>query len=108
MFDYKELKRIRRHLGFSLKEFSALLDVNYNTYKKIEIGERELPKVSQKKFQRLFFNHQKLKGTRLEGKIDYLRVRFKTLDYKTIIDKVLRLGGKTIFRTKKGPVFLSL
>ena len=102
MFDYKELKRIRRHLGFSLKEFSALLDVNYNTYKKIEIGERELPKVSQKKFQRLFFNQQKLKGTRLEGKIDYLRVRFKTLDYKTIIDKVLRLGEKQFSEQKKG------
>lgn len=108
MFDYKELKRIRRHLGFSLKEFSALLDVNYNTYKKIEIGERELPKVSQKKFQRLFFNQQKLKGTRLEGKIDYLRVRFKTLDYKTIIDKVLRLGEKQFSEQKKGLLFLSL
>ena len=39
MFDYKELKRIRRHLGFSLKEFSALLDVNYNTYNAYIKGE---------------------------------------------------------------------
>ena len=35
MFDHKELKKIRRHLGFSLKEFAELLDVKYNTYKKI-------------------------------------------------------------------------
>lgn len=102
MFDHKELKKIRRHLGFSLKEFAELLDVKYNTYKKIEMGERDLPEASRRKFKTLFLNRQQLKGTKLEGKIDYLRVRFKTLDYKTVIDKVLLLGEKQFSERKKG------
>ena len=62
MFDHKELKKIRRHLGFSLKEFAELLDVKYNTYKKIEMGERDLPEASRRKFKTLFLNRQQLKA----------------------------------------------
>nr|WP_244228123.1 replication initiation factor domain-containing protein [Streptococcus suis] len=43
----------------------------------------------------------KVNESKLEGKIDYLRIRFKTLDYKTIIDKVLCLSNKPFVKQEK-------
>lgn len=86
VFNHKEMKQMRRHLGFSMKEFSELMGINVNTYKKMELGEREVSGLLQRNFEQFIKSRQRISGCKLEGKIDYLRVRFKTVDYKTIID----------------------
>lgn len=102
MFTQTELKQIRRHLGFSMKEFSELIGLNVNTYKKMESGERKPSQELQEKLDRFISKLSKKRDSKLEGKIDYLRVRFKTLDYKTIIDKVLKLYQKPFVKELRG------
>ncbi|MEY8462204.1 replication initiation factor domain-containing protein [Streptococcus merionis] len=102
MFNETELKRIRRYLGFSLKEFAKLLSVNPNTYKKMESGERPVTLEVQQQFNTFIASKSKLSSSKLEGKIDYLRIRFRTMDYKTIIDKVLQLADKPFVRENGG------
>lgn len=98
----KELGRIRRHLGFSMKEFAELFSVNVNTYKKMETGERAIQKDFKERFE-TFLNHRsKLPSSKLEAKIDYIRIRFKTTDYKTVIDKVLQLKDKPFYKEDRG------
>lgn len=88
-----ELRKIRQHVGFSMKEFADLLDIGYEAYRKYEVGEREHPKDLDDRLRKLFPEHKQT-GMKLDGKIDYLRIRFKTLDFKTIIDRVLKLKDK--------------
>lgn len=102
MFTHREVKQIRRHLGFSMKEFSELMGINVGTYKKMESGIRKVNQELQQRLEQFMKSRQRLGFSKLEGKIDYLRVRFKTLDYKTIIDKVLKLSEKPFVQQKSG------
>lgn len=97
----RELKRVRRYLGFSISEFAQLLHVNANTYKKMETGERAISDIVVTEFSKFMSERSKVNESKLEGKIDYLRIRFKTLDYKTIIDKVLCLSNKPFVKQEK-------
>ncbi|MBO4108664.1 DUF1870 family protein [Streptococcus suis] len=97
----RELKQVRRYLGFSISEFAQLLHVNANTYKKMETGERAVSDSVRTEFSKLMSERSKVNESKLEGKIDYLRIRFKTLDYKTIIDKVLCLSNKPFVKQEK-------
>ncbi|MBF0817865.1 replication initiation factor domain-containing protein [Streptococcus acidominimus] len=98
----KELRRIRMHLGFSMKEFAQLFSVNVNTYKKMETGERPFQKDFQERYDSFLADRFMLPTSKLEAKIDYLRIRLKTTDYKTIIDKLLQLGDKPFYKENKG------
>lgn len=97
---HQDLKRIRQHMGFSLKELSDLLRVNPNSYKKMELGQRPIGDEVTKGLSALM-GYEKDRP-RLEARLDYLRLRFKTLDYKTIIDKVLLLEDKPFVREDNG------
>ena len=97
----RELKRVRRYLGFSISEFAQLLHVNAHTYKKMETGERAISDIVTTEFSKFMSERSKVNESKLEGKIDYLRIRFKTLDYKTIIDKVLCLSDKPFVKQEK-------
>lgn len=95
----KDLRKIRLHLGLNQGLMAEMLGIPFETYRKYESGER-LPKSSVfKKITDLC--EDKRERTPLEGKIDYLRVRFQTFDWKSVIDKVLLLEGKPFFDTGK-------
>lgn len=97
----RELKRVRQYLGFSIAEFAQVLGVKSNTYKKMESGKRSVSDIVATEFSKFMNKRSKVSESKLEGKIDYLRIRFKTLDYKTIIDKVLCLPDKPFVKEDK-------
>lgn len=91
--DSKQLKKIRLSMGLNQAEMSKLVGINRRTYKSYELGERLITE----DFKRLIYeiNNTGLKNSfYLDGKIDYLRIRFQTFDWKTIIDDVLKLEDK--------------
>lgn len=100
MLTASELRKIRKHMGFSIKSFASILDLKLGTYKKIETGNREVPSDIEERIEVAF--PTVVSDAKLVGSVDYLRVRFRTQDYKTIIDKVLKLSGKPFVLQENG------
>lgn len=83
-----ELKQIRKELDFNQKQMAGLLDVSLSLYRKCEQNKR---KVTQELIVRLFNIMSRRSGHSLEASIDWLKVRFKTLDYESVVKQVLQM-----------------
>ncbi|MFS1664088.1 replication initiation factor domain-containing protein [Streptococcus sp. zg-JUN1979] len=83
-----ELKQMRRDIEFNQKQMASLLELKLDTYKKYEQGKRNIPK---EVVVRLYNVLARRSGHSFEGGIDWLKIRFKTLDYKAVIKKVLKM-----------------
>ncbi len=117
----KELKKIRKNLGFSIKEMSQLLDTPYRTYQDWELGNRRIPGICQVALECLLTCKKALKARRKKGKKDLKKevyimgrevILFETEErrsaaeiaafLRTLADKIeagsvtLRAGGKEI------------
>lgn len=96
----KTLAKIRKHLGFSRKEFAELLEISLPSLKKYLEGDVVIPDKVMAKLQSLMkFEHS---DSPLEGKVDFLRIRFKTFDYEAVIRRVLKLEGKPFVSLNHG------
>ncbi|MCU1871630.1 XRE family transcriptional regulator [Enterococcus faecium] len=84
-----DLKRFRKELGLKQKELADKLEIERSLISKIESGKRTISKELELKI----IDRLHLDGGRasVEAKIDFLRIRFKTLDIQTIIEKLLHM-----------------
>ena len=64
----KELKKIRKNLGLSIKEMSELLDTPYRTYQDWELGNRRIPGICQVALYCLLTSKKAFKARRKRGK----------------------------------------
>lgn len=89
----KDMERLRLYLGFSKKEFSRLLTISPATYNRY-LGKDTVSfkKVGLPLQELLSLNSTS--SVRLTGRIDYIRFRFRTLDWLGVIDKVFGLKKK--------------
>lgn len=93
-----ELKRIRLELGFTQRKMAAMIGYSYYNYRNIEQGQRKMTK----EFEKALFHFLNRKSkTKLESTVDWLKIRFKTLDFKTVITSVLKLKPADFFTKKK-------
>ncbi|WP_195958030.1 replication initiation factor domain-containing protein [Enterococcus gallinarum] len=84
-----DLKRYRKELGLNQKKIAERLEVKQALISMIERGKRSI----SKKLEEKIIQELHLSGglTAVEAKIDFLRIRFKTLDVQTIIEKLLHM-----------------
>ncbi|AXQ77769.1 XRE family transcriptional regulator [Streptococcus chenjunshii] len=98
MISHADLKRIRLELGFTQKKMAAIIGYSYYNYRNIEQGQRNITK----EFEETLFHFLNRKSkTKLEGSVDWLKIRFKTLDYKLVIENVLKLKPIDFFMEEK-------
>lgn len=83
-----ELKQIRRELVLTQRQLAALLDVPFETYRKYEQGRRSIPPDLYHRFSLLM---RRRNEHQFEASVDWLKIRFKTLDYKLVISEVLQM-----------------
>jgi phage replication initiation protein len=93
-----ELKRIRLDLGFTQKKMAAIIGYSYFNYRNIEQGQRNITKEFEDTLAH-FLNRKS--ETKLESTVDWLKVRFKTLDFKAVIEQVLKLKPNDFFLEEK-------
>ena len=93
-----ELKRIRLDLGFTQKKMAAIIGYSYFNYRNIEQGQRNITPEFEENLA-LFLNRKS--ETKLESTVDWLKIRFKTLDFKTVIEQVLKLKPADFFLEEK-------
>lgn len=84
-----DLKRFRKELGLKQKELAEKLEIERSLISKIESGKRLISKELEKRIIDIL--HLDGGKATVEAKIDFLRVRFKTLDVETIIKKLLHM-----------------
>ena len=93
MISNTDLKRIRLELGFTQRKMADTIGYSYYNYRNIEQGQRKMTKEFENSlFQ--FLNRQS--ETKLESTVDWLKIRFKTLDFKAVIIQVLQLTVSVI------------
>lgn len=93
-----ELKRIRLELGFTQRKMATMMGYSYYNYRNIEQGQRKMTK----EFEQTLFHFLKRKSeTKLESTVDWLKIRFKTLDFKAVITSVLKLRPTDFFHEEK-------
>lgn len=101
--EFKELNKVQKMYAFSDQEISDYLEIDRATlYRWKEAG-----KVSEAydfKIKELIAFKEGVRdsGFSLEGKVDYLKVTFKTRDYIEVIEKVLCLKNKPFLEEEKG------
>ncbi|MDB1678295.1 MULTISPECIES: XRE family transcriptional regulator [Enterococcus] len=95
-----DLKRFRKELGLKQKELADKLEIERSLISKIESGKRTISKELEMKI----IDSLHLDGGRasVEAKIDFLRIRFKTLDIKTIIEKLLHMDMNWFTHEERG------
>lgn len=95
-----DLKRFRKELGIKQKELADKLEVERSLISKIESGKRTISKELEMKI----IDRLHLDGGRasVEAKIDFLRIRFKTLDIQTIIEKLLHMDMNWFTHEERG------
>lgn len=95
-----DLKRFRKELGLKQKELADKLEIERSLISKIESGKRTISKELEMKI----IDSLHLDGGRasVEAKIDFLRIRFKTLDIKTIIEKLLHMDTNWFTHEERG------
>lgn len=84
-----ELKRFRKELGLKQQELADKLQIERSLISKIENGKRAISKELAEKVSEVL--HLDGGKASVEAKIDFLRVRFKTMDVQTIIRKLLHM-----------------
>ncbi|WP_195514354.1 replication initiation factor domain-containing protein [Enterococcus sp. 1001283B150225_161107_E12] len=84
-----ELKRFRKELGLKQHELADKLQIERSLISKIENGKRAISKELAEKVSEVL--HLDGGKASVEAKIDFLRVRFKTMDVQTIIRKLLHM-----------------
>lgn len=93
-----ELKAVRLDLDFNQRQMAGLLEVNYSTYKMYEQGKRKIPLEVIERFYNIM--SRKSEHT-LEGSIDWLKIRYKTLDYESVIKEVLQMEISDFYDSDK-------
>ena len=95
-----DLKRFRKELGLKQKELADKLEIERSLISKIESGKRTISKELELKI----IDRLHLDGGRasVEAKIDFLRIRFKTLDIQTIIEKLLHMDTNWFTHEARG------
>lgn len=94
----KELKNIRKEIEFTQKQMAGLLEVSIHSYKNYELEKCSIPK---ELVERFFYIMSRRSGHSLEGSIDWLKIRFKTLDYESVIKEVLKMEVSDFYDSDK-------
>lgn len=101
--EFENLSKVQKMYAFSDQEMSNYLEIDRATfYRWKEAG--EIPESYDLKVNALIAFKEGVRdsGFSLEGKVDYVKVTFKTQDYIDVIAKVLCLQNKPFFEEEKG------
>ena len=101
--EFENLNKVQKMYAFSDQEMSNYLEIDRATlYRWKEAG--EIPESYDSKVNALvaFKEGVRDSGFSLEGKVDYVKVTFKTQDYIDVIAKVLCLQNKPFLEEEKG------
>lgn len=94
----KELKSIRKDIEFTQKQMAGLLEVSLSSYKNYELEKCSIPK---ELIERFFNIMSRRAGHSLEGSIDWLKIRFKTLDYESVVKEVMQMKLSDFYDSDK-------
>lgn len=101
--EFENLIKVQKMYAFSDQEMSNYLEIDRATlYRWKEAG--EIPESYDSKVNALIAFKEGVRdsGFSLEGKVDYVKVTFKTQDYIDVIAKVLCLQNKPFLEEEKG------
>ena len=98
MMSHIDLKRVRLDLGFTQRKMAAIIGYSYYNYRNIEQGQRKITKEFEETLAH-FLNRKS--ETKLEGSVDWFKIRFKTLEFKEVIERVLKLKPADFFLEEK-------
>ena len=101
--EFENLNKVQKMYAFSDQEISNYLEIDRATfYRWKEAG--EIPESYDSKVNALIAFKEGVRdsGFSLEGKVDYVKVTFKTQDYIDVIAKVLCLQNKPFLEEEKG------
>ena len=101
--EFENLNKVQKMYAFSDQEMSNYLEIDRATlYRWKEAG--EIPESYDSKVNALIAFKEGVRdsGFSLEGKVDYVKVTFKTQDYIDVIAKVLCLQNKPLLEEEKG------
>lgn len=101
--EFENLNKVQKMYAFSDQEMSNYLEIDRATlYRWKEAG--EIPESYDSKVNALIAFKEGVRdsGFSLEGKVDYVKVTFKTQDYIEVIAKVLCLQNKPFLEEEKG------
>lgn len=101
--EFENLNKVQKMYAFSDQEMSNYLEIDRATlYRWKEAG--EIPESYDSKVNALIAFKEGVRdsGFSLEGKVDYVKVTFKTQDYIDVIVKVLCLQNKPFLEEEKG------
>ncbi|MDO6346580.1 replication initiation factor domain-containing protein [Streptococcus sp. GP0011] len=101
--EFENLIKVQKMYAFSDQEMSNYLEIDRATlYRWKEAG--EIPESYDSKVNALIAFKEGVRdsGFSLEGKVDYVKVTFKTQDYIEVIAKVLCLQNKPFLEEEKG------
>lgn len=101
--EFENLNKVQKMYAFSDQEMSNYLEIDRATlYRWKEAG--EIPESYDSKVNALIAFKEGVRdsGFSLEGKVDYVKVTFKTQDYIDVIAKVLCLQNKPFLEEEKG------
>lgn len=101
--EFENLIKVQKMYAFSDQEMSNYLEIDRATlYRWKEAG--EIPESYDSKVNGLIAFKEGVRdsGFSLEGKVDYVKVTFKTQDYIEVIAKVLCLQNKPFLEEEKG------
>lgn len=101
--EFENLNKVQKMYAFSDQEMSSYLEIDRATfYRWKEAG--EIPESYDSKVNALIAFKEGVRdsGFSLEGKVDYVKVTFKTQDYIEVIAKVLCLQNKPFLEEEKG------
>lgn len=95
-----DLKRFRKELKLKQQELAGKLGIERSLISKIESGKRVISDELEQKIVDVL----NLDGGRVsvEAKIDFLRIRFKTLDVQTVIEKLLHMDMNWFTHESRG------
>ncbi|GGD05846.1 replication initiation factor domain-containing protein [Enterococcus wangshanyuanii] len=95
-----DLKRFRKELGLKQAELAERLEIDQGLISKLERGKRSITMEMEKKIISVL--HIEVAKAKVEAKIDFLRVRFKTLDVQTVIEKILHMDMNWFTHENRG------
>ena len=101
--EFENLNKVQKMYAFSDQEMYNYLEIDRATfYRWKEAG--EMPESYDSKVNALIAFKEGVRdsGFSLEGKVDYVKVTFKTRDYIDVISKVLCLQNKPFLEEEKG------
>ena len=100
IMDGKELKGLRKRLGYSLREFAEKIGLSKDMLNRYEKGVKKIPEeemVRIKKRMRMIVDNEKLD---LQVKVDYLKLTFFDVSAKRLVEQVLGIDEKYFKREK--------